>query len=181
MNIPDLFSTKERIRLLEGAVYKTERLKVNEVAKGLRLSKGLVSKLFEILVKEKVLKRVKNNFLVQNNLNAKSIRILLNLGYFNLNDIFKKYKFVKSAGLYGSFVKGENTEDSDIDLWVIIEKTSEEGIARLTSELKKRYKKIRPIYLTKEKLRVLKKEDLVFYYSLVFGSIAVYGEEIESV
>ena len=176
MNISELFSTKERVKLLGFTIYKTRNLNINKVATELKLSKGLVSKFFDILVKEKILKRTKNNFLVQDNLNTKAIKVLLNLTSFNTK-IFNKHKFVKSAGLYGSFVKGENTEESDIDLWILIEKTNEENLAKLTNELKN----IRPLYLTKEKLKALKKEDCVFYYSLIFGSITIYGEKIEAI
>jgi len=35
----------------------------------------------------------------------------LNLGHFDVN-LFEGYDFVKSAGLYGSYAKGGNTEDS---------------------------------------------------------------------
>ena len=180
MNIPTLFSTDERIKLLRCIVYKTGYLNVNKVANELKLSKGLASKFFEILVKEKILKRAGNNFLVQENINTAAIRLLLNLNEFDAK-IFNKYAFVKSAGLYGSFAKGKNTEESDIDLWIIVEEAGEEKLAKLTNELKRRYKTIKPLYLTKEKLEILKKEDSVFYYSLFFGSITVFGEEIETI
>jgi predicted nucleotidyltransferase len=180
MNISELFSTKERVRLLEFIIYKIEYLNVSKVANELKLSKGLVSKFFDILVKERILKRTKNNFLVQDNINTKAIKVLLNLASFDTK-IFNKHWFVKSAGLYGSFVKGTNIEDSDIDLWIVTERADEEDLAKLTNELKREYRNIRPLYLTKEKLKALRKEDTLFYYSLVFGSITVYGEEIETV
>lgn len=180
MNIQELFSTKERVKLLKFVIYKTKHLNVSKVSSELKLSKGLVSKFFDILVKEKILRRIRNNFLVQDNVNTKAIKLLLNLGSFDTK-IFNKYQFVKSAGLYGSFVKGNNTEESDIDLWVLTEKTDEERVAKLTNELKRKYRYIKPLYLTKEKLKTLKKEDCVFYYSLVFGSIIIYGEEIETI
>jgi predicted nucleotidyltransferase len=83
------------------------------------------------------------------------------------------------VGLYGSCVKGTNIEDSDIDLWVKIKKVKEEELSKLTNELKRKDERIKPLFLTKEKIEVFKKEDIVFYYSLVFGSITLYGEEIE--
>lgn len=180
MNIPKIFSTKERLEILKFVIYKTESLNVNKVASELKLSKGLVSKFFDILIKEGTLKRTGNKFLVQDNNNTRAIKILLNLDSFDTK-IFNKYKFVKSAGIYGSFVKGKNTEESDIDVWILIEKTKEENLAKLTNDLKKRYKNIKPLYLTEEKLKTLKKEDTFFYYSLVFGSITTYGEEIETI
>lgn len=180
MNIPKIFSTKERLEIIKFIIYKTKSLNVNKVANELKLSKGLVSKFFDILVKESILKRIGNKFLTQDNNNTKAIKIMLNLENFNTK-IFKKYDFIKSAGLYGSFVKGKNIEESDIDLWILIEKTKEENLAKLTNDLNKKYNNIKPLYLTKEKLKTLKKEDIVFYYSLFFGSITIYGEEIETI
>jgi predicted nucleotidyltransferase len=180
MNIQKLLSTKERIMILKFALYKTSVFGVSDAAKSLRLSKGLVSKFFYILARENILKKKNNKFMVQDNPSTRAIKILLNLDDFEAN-IFEKFKFVKGAGLYGSFVKGKNTEGSDVDLWVLIDNTQEERLASLTNELKKKHENIKPLYLTREKIKTLKKEDAVFYYSLVFGSINVYGEEIEEI
>lgn len=180
MNLTKLFSTPERVKILRHILYKTEQFGVNKIARELKLSKGLISKFFDILSKESVLKKINSKFRMQDNLKVKAVKLLLNLTGFN-SEIFKRYKFVRSAGLYGSFVKGENTMESDIDLWVLIEKAREENVAKLTSELKRTYGNIKPLYLTREKLAVLKKEDTVFYYSIVFGSITIYGEKIETI
>lgn len=180
MNIHKLLSTKERVKILKLVLYRTGSMSVTDVAKRLKLSKGLVSKFFDILVKEHILKKTNTEFKVQDNLSTSAVKILLNLESFDAK-LFKKFPFVKGAGLYGSFAKGRNTEESDIDLWVLIDSTAEENLAKLTKELKEKYGNIKPLYLTKEKVKVLKKDDTVFYHSLVFGSINVYGEEIEAV
>lgn len=101
MNTPQIFSTKERILILQKALFSSKPLSVNIVAKELRLSKGLISKYFDILAKEKILKKIKNKFFVLDNLFVRSIKILFNINNFDLR-IFKKFKFVKSVGLYGS-------------------------------------------------------------------------------
>jgi predicted nucleotidyltransferase len=181
MNICALLSTKERLKILGYVVYKNGQFTISRVAKELKLSKGLISKYFHMLLKEKILSKSNNSFFVNDNIHSETLRILLNLSMLNLTNIFGKYKFVKAAGFYGSFVKGTNTEESDIDLWILIEKVEEEKVARLTKELKRENEKIKPLYLTKEKINVLKKEDPVFYNSLVFGSINIRGEKIETV
>ena len=63
MNIEKLFSTKERVKINKEIVYSGQLFGVNEVAKKLKLSKGLVSKYFEILVKEKtwIENRIRNH------------------------------------------------------------------------------------------------------------------------
>jgi len=180
MNIHKILSTKERVRMLKSILYKTNLLGVSEVARDAGLSKGLVSKFFDILNKENILKKTNSKFLVQDNMNTMAVKMLLNFDAFDVN-IFEKFKFVKGAGLYGSFVKGKNTEGSDIDLWLLVDNPQEEALAKLTDELKKKNGNIKPLYLTREKIKTLRREDAVFYYSLVFGSINVYGEGIETI
>lgn len=180
MNINKLFSTEERVKILRQALYKTGPLNVNKIAKETKLSKGLVSKLLEMLSKAGIAKRINSKLFIQDTLKTKAVKILLNLDGFDMK-VFAKRRFVVCAGLYGSMVKGKNAEDSDIDLWVFSKDAKEEELAKLTRELKEKHANINPLYLTKKKLEALKKEDTVFYHSLIFGSITVYGEDLEAV
>ena len=176
MNIEKLFSTQERIAILQNIIFEEGELGVNEVAKRVGLSKGLVSKYFEILEAEGILERKKIKFSISDRKEAKALKIMLNIQGID-TEIFRRYKFVKAAGLYGSCAKGTNTESSDIDLWIKIEKAGAEKIAKLTSELRKAIKNVRVLVLDGQKIATLKKEDTLFYYSLYFGSVIVYGEE----
>jgi predicted nucleotidyltransferase len=176
MNIENILSTKERVAILRNVIYSDRQFGVNEIAGKLGLSKGLVSKYFEILEKEKILERNKGKFAVRNGREVKAIRILFNLNDINTN-VLKRYKFVKAAGLYGSGSKGTNTESSDVDLWVKIEDAEDEKIAALTSALRKSVKNVRVLVLDDKKIRQLRKEDPVFYHSLYFGSVILYGQE----
>jgi len=176
MNIHKLLSSKERVKILNCILYRTGPLTVNKTANELNLSKALISQFFTALKREGILNN-KNE--IKMSLATKSLRILLNLNSINTR-IFNK-QFIQAAGLYGSFVKGENTEESDIDLWVLTENAKEEQLAKLTNDLKQKYKSINLLYLTKEKLRILKNKDRLFYDSLVFGSVNVYGDKLEEV
>lgn len=178
MNIEKLFSSKERIKILNGVIFLEGEFGVNQIAKKTKLSKGLVSKYFEILVKENLLRRKKRKLLVYNNGDVKSIKILFNVQKVN-PEIFEKYRFVKTVGLYGSCTKGMNTSSSDVDLWVKIEKISDEKIADLSSDLRENIENIKILILDNKKLEALKKEDPLFYHSLHFGSIILYGDENE--
>jgi len=157
-----IFSTKQRIKILEMVMFKTGTISVNNIANQLRLSKGLVSKYFDILAKMGILKKVNGKLHITDSSLVKGIKILLNIK-------------VRSVGLYGSCAKGENSEDSDIDLWIKVTNVSEEKLASLTSKLNKEIKNIKPLFLTDKKIEKAKKEDPLFYHSLVFGSIILYG------
>ena len=169
-----IFSTKQRIKILETIVFKTDNVSVNNIANQLKLSKGLVSKYFDILAKRGILKKVNGKLRITDSSPVKGIKILFNIKSIDLN-IFKKSSFVRSVGLYGSCAKGENTEDSDIDLWIKVSNVSEEKLAALTSKLNKEIKNVKPLFLTDKKIEKAKKEDPLFYHSLVFGSIILYG------
>lgn len=178
MNINKLLSTKERVRILKNVIFKEKEFGVNEIARELNLSKSLVSKYFEILTKENILKKKKRKFFVQNNISVKSLKILFNLQKIDPK-IFKKYKFVKVVGIYGSCVKGTNTESSDVDVWIKVNKTEQTQIIKLTSELRKKIKNVKILILDDKKINTLKKEDPLFYHSLYFGSIIIYGGKNE--
>jgi len=177
MNISKLLSSRERENILSEVLFEEGEISVADVSRTLEISKGFVSKFFSILAAEKIVKKSKNKHIVLDTLKVRSLRILFNLKIFaDFN--FGKFPFVRGAGIYGSCAKGENTEDSDVDIWVKIDKRNEEDLAKLTGSLKRLSGRISPLYLTKEKLAVLKKEDPPFYDSIVHGSIKLYGEDV---
>ncbi len=178
MNIEQIFSSKERIKILNSIIYLEGKFGVNEVARKVKVSKSLVSKYFEILVKNKILKKTGNKFIVRDNAIVRGIKIMLNIHKINTR-IFRRYKFVKAVGLYGSCAKGTNTESSDIDLWIKVEKIDEKKIIELTSKLRKKLKNVKVLILDDKKIEELKRNDPVFYHSLYFGSLMLYGEEGE--
>ena len=57
MNLSILFSTKERTDIIKNIIYEKDFLSVSEVARKLKLSKAFVSKYFDILCKEQIIKR----------------------------------------------------------------------------------------------------------------------------
>lgn len=171
-----IFSTNERIKILNSIVLNKNPLSVNFVASRLKLSKGLVSKYFDVLKNSGIVKRSNGKYLVIDSGLTKAIRILLVVSEIDTS-IFEKYNFVKSVGLYGSCSKGENTEESDIDIWIMVNEAGDEKIASLTSEINKKIKRVKPLFITEKKLEKIKKDDELFYHSLSFGSIVLFGEK----
>jgi len=171
-----LFSTSQRIKILEAVIFRTDSVSVNNIASQLGLSKGLISKYFQILLKEQILKKEKGKLVVADNASVKAVKILLNVRRIDTR-IFGKYPFVTAVGLYGSCARGENTEDSDVDLWVRVKDVEESKLASLTSEINKKIKNAKLLYLNDKKIEKLRKEDIMFYHSLSFGSIILYGDK----
>ncbi|MCL5073851.1 MAG: nucleotidyltransferase domain-containing protein [Actinobacteria bacterium] len=171
-----IFSTSERIKILNSIILNKNPLSVNSVAFGLKLSKGLVSKYFDVLKNSGIVKRSNGKYLILDSGVTKAIRILLVVSDIDIS-IFTKYNFVKSVGLYGSCSKGENTEESDIDIWIVVDDVGDEKIASLTSEINKKINRAKPLFLTEKKLEKIKKDDELFYHSLSFGSIVLFGEK----
>jgi predicted nucleotidyltransferase len=169
-----LFSTSQRIKILEAVIFRAGNISVNNIASQLKLSKGLVSKYFQILLKKQILKKEKGKLVVADNASVKAVRILLNVRRIDTR-IFGKYPFVTAVGLYGSCARGENTEDSDVDLWVRVKDVEESKIASLTSEVNKKIKNAKLVFLSDKKIEKLRKEDIMFYHSIAFGSIILYG------
>jgi predicted nucleotidyltransferase len=171
-----LFSTSQRIKILEAVIFRTDSVSVNNIASQLGLSKGLISKYFQILLKKQILKKEKGKLVVADNAPVKAVKILLNVRRIDTR-IFGKYPFVTAVGLYGSCARGENTEDSDVDLWVRVKDVAESKIASLTSEINKKIKNAKLLFLNDKKIEKLRKEDIMFYHSLSFGSIILYGDK----
>jgi len=177
MNLSKLLSTEKRERILNEVLFKESEISVVDISRNLNISKGFVSKYFSLLAEQKILKKIKNKYTAIDNLDVRLLKILFNLKQFSKFN-FKRFPFVTGVGLYGSCAKGENTEDSDIDIWIKISTRDEEKLAKLTALMKKISEKISLLYLTNEKLAVLKKEDSHFYNSLVYGTLIIHGENI---
>jgi predicted nucleotidyltransferase len=171
----NIFSTKERIKILKAVIFSEQFISVNAVAVKLKISKGLGSKYLDVLLKEGIAKKSKGKYLIVNSSITKAAKILLSITSIDVR-IFKKFGFVEVVGLYGSCAKGENTESSDVDLWIKIKEVSDEKIAPLTALMNKKIRNIKPLFLTASKLEKMKKDDELFYHSLSFGSIVLYGE-----
>ena len=179
MNISMVFSTGQRVKILKHVIFETGIISVNEVSRETGTSKGLVSKYLNLLAGEGILIKHDNAFRVAQSAGTKAARILLSLNSIDTR-MFKNHSVIRSVGLYGSAVKGTNTRESDVDMWILHTSASPEQLSRVTKALAG-YGNVRPVYLTAEKIEDMEEEDPIFYYSLMFGSITLYGEPLDAV
>lgn len=180
MNIECLFSTPKRISILRDIVYRSGSVSVSETARSTKLSKGLVSKFLESLEEQRVLERSGMKYAVRSSAETRAIRIFLNLELI-AGFPYESYPFIEGVGLFGSCAKGENLERSDIDLWILIPQANSEAQAELTGDLRRSLGDVRPLYLTREKLNLMKEREPAFYCSLLCGSISIWGVSIEAI
>lgn len=155
-------------------------IKVRELAKKLDLSPAHVSKTLKKFRAEGIVEGDSINF---NTPLVKALKIFLNVKKLVERGVIAKIGSldVISAGIYGSWANGTNHKDSDLDIWVKVEKhPGEMKIASLTGELRKLGGvDVQMLVLTPDKLQRLREENPTFYHSLVFGSIVVCGETLE--
>ena len=170
-----IFSTKERIKILKAVIFSDQPISVNVIAARLKISKGLVSKYLDVLLRKGIAKKSNGKYLIVDSLITKATKILLNITGIDAG-IFKKFDFLEAVGLYGSCAKGENTDESDVDIWVKVKDVSDEKAASLTAVMNKKIKNVKPLFLTTKKIEKMKKDDELFYHSLSFGSIMLYGD-----
>lgn len=81
-----------------------------------------------------------------------------------------------SAILFGSYAKGEQKKDSDIDILCIVRKRYD--IEKIAISLKHKYgKQIAPIIVTAKDFPNMEKENLTFFLELKEFGIVLYGRE----
>lgn len=175
METYSLLSTNERELILKEILYKTESFTVTEISKKLKLHKSFISKFFSILCKEKIISRKKRNFSVLDNIYVNSLRLLFNLSIFE-EKLFSKFPKIKAAGLYGSWSKGTNNEESDLDIWIKLDKLNDEKISEIQYNFSSKFKNPKILFLDDNKLLELKSKETMFYHSIVFGSLILYGD-----
>ena len=182
MDISELFSTPEKERVLRRLLYASGESGLRQTARLARVSPGQVHKYFSILRKRKLLegRKLADSALVKALRLTENVAYLEKLGVVGL--IRSKLSGVKGIGLYGSWSKGTNGENADVDLWVVVQKEpSDLTVAKTRRVLEEELsKKVELTILTPERTAKLRVSNPAFYSSL-FNSIKLFGEEIWSI
>lgn len=157
-----------------------ERYYLREASRILEISPMTVKRALDTLVKERLLIReeFKNQVLYKGNIESsvfKHLKITYNLAWLEEKEIVDHLKEnlagLSSLVLYGSFAKGENDENSDIDLLAV------------SSSAKKRDIKLMDMLGRETSLTVLKpaewkeqaKKNKAFYMDIITEGIVLFG------
>ena len=177
----ELLSTGERIKVLH-YVLERDTVGVEEVANATGLSKGLVSKTLSLLVKYGMAKKDGRKFKILETPQKRELKRFLN--FVTLYPKLKALKedWIISLGVYGSFARGENRPESDLDVWVFTKNPGISRSARLKREIELAVgREVNLLLLTPKRLNALRENDPVFYYSLVYGSLVIWGDPLDRI
>ena len=174
----ELFKTEERARIL-GYVMFRNSFRVAEVSRATGVTKGLVSRYLRLLVERGLLQKEGRKYSSHDGAHSRAIRLLLNLERIDLSAL--SLGFARGLGLYGSWARGTNDRESDLDVWIKVDSLPEQAVlARLQRDLSLQTgSEVNLLVLTPGKLERLKIVDTSFYNSLVMGFVTLKGEGLE--
>jgi len=162
--------TKTNVRIIE--LIDREPSHIRDIADKLNISSGKVQQAINLfrgynLISEK---KQKNRIVIS--LNRENILVHKIKALINYSRIIstKAYKRLGKAGIYGSFNKGTDDKESDMDLFILTDKKELE-ITPIIRDLEKEMKrKVNFLVLNKEKIKQLKRQDPEFYIRLKLTS-----------
>ncbi len=162
--IEKLFTSKNRVKILEYLLFHKEETYIREISRKLKISSSAVKREIDNLLSLEIIEISDNRI----NLNEKCSFLIDLKNIFIKTDFIiypiKKYlccKNIKFALIFGSFARGEFTNDSDIDLLIIGDSSSSE-IYGLADKIEKEVKRnVNPIILNLNNFKKEKNSGLV--------------------
>jgi predicted nucleotidyltransferase len=174
MDITEFMSTRERLSILEHLLYHpSDEIVPDRVAKKAKVSRSQAHKYVTILRKQGLVagRRMAESPLVQ------ALRALLNVKKVEeagVDGILKRhFQKMKGWGLFGSWAAGTNSEGSDLDIWMKLEREPQDlEMARAKSEISgKLGVGVDLVAATPQRLEGFRKKSDAFYYSLYNGKL----------
>ena len=174
----ELFKTEERAKVLRYVMFR-KSLRVAEVSRATGVTKGLVSRYLRLLVEYGLLQKDGREYSTRDGAHSRAIKLLLNLERIDLST--HSLGSARGLGLYGSWARGTNHQESDLDVWIRADSLPPESVlSRLQRDLSHQAdSEVNLLVLTPEKLERLKIDDAPFYNSLVMSSVTLKGEPLE--
>jgi len=170
-----LFGTEKRGAILS-LILDRDAFGVEEIAGELGISKGAVSMYFKELAEEGLLRKNGRRF-QWIDLNARR-ELKRELNYWTLREKLLPLRedWIKALGIYGSFARGENRPNSDIDVWIVVERENPLKIGELHEKLEALTgKKVDLMVLTVDRLNRLKGQNPYLYWSIRLASLTIWG------
>lgn len=178
--ISEILKTEDRIAVLRYASVNTS-FTATDVVASTRKTKGFVSRYLNLLLKAGYITSQGRNYFWVDNAETQSLKRYLNIQL--LMSVLKLPEWAKGIGCYGSFVKGTNNTDSDLDLFVFVEKYSYE-LEIKAAKIERNTEKVigsetNILILTEDKLMEMQENDQPFYNSLIRTAVTLRGVHIE--
>lgn len=151
------------------------KFNVREVARLTRLSPSTASKYLNRLVEEGILKRgVERNYILYSadaeSKHFRDLKIYHNIKRIRLSGVIdfieKELNYPEAILLFGSFVKGENRKESDVDLFILSES---EQTLKLEQFEKKLGAKIQIFLYTRKDVEKMKKSNRELLNNIING------------
>lgn len=181
--LTELFKTEERAKILRYVMFRSS-FSVSEVSRSTGVNKGLVSRYLRLLEDLGLLIRDGRKYALLDGALPRAVRLLLNLEKLNISTLatgpLEELRGLKSLGLYGSWARGMNSLDSDLDVWINADARPEESdLARLQRDLSTLTEtEVNLLVLTPQKLAELRINDPPFYSSLIMNSLTIKGKPL---
>jgi predicted nucleotidyltransferase len=178
MNITKIFN-EVNWQILE--IAKSERLNLRDMAKRLKRTPATIHynlnflKAFGLVRIEKE----KNQYMIVPNTESHYYRLFMQLINYEKVEKCKSLKELEKrgiVGIYGSFARGMDDKDSDIDLFVFTQ-ANEIAVREIVNKMSRETgKEINILTLNEKKLKELKNNDYEFYIRLKLESIMFNGD-----
>ncbi len=177
-SLPELI-TKKNLNIID--LISKKSLCIREIAEKLKCAPSTVHKATVLFKKNNLIKekKEKNKIIILPNNNSvlfKKIKSLLNISSIIKAKSYKSLKKIGSVGVYGSFAKGTDDLNSDVDLWVYTQRSLINIRSIITNLEKDIDRRINVIIINEKKLKKIKKEDPEFYTQLKFTSTKLENE-----
>ncbi|MEK6932655.1 MAG: nucleotidyltransferase domain-containing protein [Nanoarchaeota archaeon] len=150
---------------------------LREIARKLKISTSTAKIALDILLEEKLVKEEKkaNLRLFRADLDSnvfRKFKVIKNLKFIEKSNLVKKLLNDKiiSIILYGSYAKGINVKESDIDILLIVREKISFNLSNINNT------ELQLIQKTNKEFRELKQKDNPFYIEIITSGIPLYGE-----
>jgi len=178
MEIHWLLSTKEREKILGYILeHPSEKINMNGLARKLNLSPGQIHKYVSILRKTGLVSKDR----LQELPITSALRLLWNLLRIQKEELIqtlnRHFPKSKGIGIFGSWARGSNLEESDLDIWIKMEKEPGDlELAKARKELERKMGvSVDITVVTPQRLEYFKQKSDAFYFSL-YNGILMWGE-----